>query len=326
MGLNETEFGKVQRVYVSADDDGIRLDRWFKRHVPQLSFGQLAKMLRKGEVRIDGKRADGKTKIIKGQELRVPPLSGRLQALTEKPAVRRLTDEDRDYMRGLILHEDDAVIALNKPAGLPTQGGSGITRHLDGLLGALVGKGDAKPKLVHRLDKDTSGVILLGKTPASTAALTKAFRERSAEKIYHALVVGIPNPREGRISQPIEKEPGKHGERMVPVDGAKPAVSFFRLMDNAANSASFVELQPQTGRTHQLRVHMALIGCPIVGDGKYGGQDAFLTGAVSRKLHLHAQSITLAHPSGGMLSITAPYPAHMVDSLAVLGLEAQEEE
>lgn len=326
MGLKQDEYDKVQRVFVAAGDDGIRLDRWFKRHVPQLSFGQVSKMLRKGEIRIDGKRADGKTKIAKGQELRVPPLSGRLQDAPEKPAVRRLTEEDRRTMRALVLHEDDEVIALNKPAGLPTQGGSGITRHLDGLLGALVEKGAPKPKLVHRLDKDTSGVILLGKTAASAAALTKAFRERDAEKIYHALVVGIPNPREGRISQPIEKEPGKHGERMVPVEGGKPAVSFFRLMDNAANSASFVELQPQTGRTHQLRVHMALIDCPIVGDGKYGGQDAFLTGAVSRKLHLHARSITLAHPSGGVLSITAPYPPHMLESLALLGLEAQEEE
>lgn len=326
MALNRADFDKVQRIDVADDDGGIRLDRWFKRHVPDLGFGPLSKMLRKGEVRVDGKRADGKTKIEAGQELRIPPLTGRLQDREDTPTPRRLSDHDRQYMRDLVLHEDDDLIVLNKPAGLPTQGGTGITRHLDGLLPALVDKGALRPKLVHRLDKDTSGIILLGKTQQSTAALTKAFRERSATKIYHALVIGCPSPKQGRISQPIEKEPGMNGERMVPVEGGKPAVSLYRTMDVAARSTSFVELQPQTGRTHQLRVHMALIGCPIVGDGKYGGQDAFLTGAISRKMHLHAYSISLAHPSGGMLNVTAAYPPHMVDSLSLLGLEAQEED
>lgn len=327
MGLKPSDYDKVQRVHVAADDDGIRLDRWFKRHVPELSFGHLSKMLRKGEVRVDGSRVDGKTKVAKGQELRVPPLSGRLQDVAAKrPAGMRLSDQDRYFMTNLVLHEDDDVIAIDKPAGLPTQGGTGITRHLDGLLGALVPKGAPKPKLVHRLDKDTSGVLLLGKNQVATAALTKAFRDRAAQKTYHALVTGIPNPREGRISQPIEKEPGKQGERMVPVVDGKPAVTLFRTMDNAAGRASFVELHPQTGRTHQLRVHMAFIGCPIVGDGKYGGQEAFLTGAISRKMHLHARSISLAHPRGGVLSVTAAYPQHMIESLDMLGLEALEEE
>lgn len=327
MGLKPSDFNKVQRVHVAADDHDIRLDRWFKRHVPDLSFGQLSRMLRKGEVRVDGKRADGKTKVAKGQELRVPPLTGRLQeAADKKPAGIRMSDQDRLFMQNLVLHEDDDVIAIDKPAGLPTQGGSGISRHLDGLLGALVPKGANKPKLVHRLDKDTSGVLLLGKNQVATAALTKAFRDRAAQKTYHALVAGVPNPREGRISQPIEKEPGKHGERMVPVADGKPAVTLFRTMDNAASRAAFVELHPQTGRTHQLRVHMNFIGCPIVGDGKYGGQEAFLTGSISRKMHLHARAISLAHPRGGVLSVTAAYPAHMLESLDMLGLEASEEE
>ncbi|MEM9881136.1 MAG: RluA family pseudouridine synthase [Pseudomonadota bacterium] len=325
MGLNAADFDKVQHVAIAAGDDGIRLDRWFKRYVPALSFGQLSKMLRKGEVRIDGKRADGKTKIATGQELRIPPLSGRLQAAQPKPT-QGISDADRDFMRTLILHEDDAVIALNKPAGLATQGGSGITRHVDGLLAGLVQKGAARPKLVHRLDKDTSGVLLLGKTGAAAAALTQAFRQRDAQKTYHAIVNGLPNPRDGRITQPIEKAPGAHGEKMVPTDTGKPAVTEFEVLDHAGGKAALVELYPQTGRTHQLRVHMAYIGCPIVGDGKYGGKDAFLTGAISRKLHLHAKAISLSHPDGGAFSIEAPHPEHFSQSLDVLGLDASARE
>jgi len=323
MGLDPAAFHKVQHVAIADGDDGIRLDRWFKRYLPGLSFGQLSKMLRKGEVRVDGKRADGKTKVCAGQELRVPPLSGRLQDAPAKKE-QRISDDDRRFMRDLILHEDKLVIALNKPAGLATQGGSGVTQHVDGLLPALVDKGAPRPKLVHRLDKDTSGILLLGKTAAAAAALAQAFRQRDAQKTYHAIVVGMPNPREGRISQPIDKAPGLHGEKMVPVEKGKPAVTEFEVMDHAGGKASLMALYPHTGRTHQLRVHMAYISCPIVGDGKYGGKEAFLTGAISRKLHLHARAIELAHPAGGLLSLEAPHPQHMCDSLNILGLDASE--
>ncbi|MEO0412319.1 MAG: RluA family pseudouridine synthase [Pseudomonadota bacterium] len=307
---------------VAEDDDGIRLDRWFKRHVPALSFGQVSKMLRKGEVRLDGKRADAKTRIAAGQTLRIPPLDGRLAAQTQAPEKQRFNPADLEFIRSLIVHEDEAVLALNKPPGLPTQGGSGITRHLDGLLRFY---GDRPPRLVHRLDKDTSGLIVLGKTASAAASLAEAFRKRDTEKMYHALTVNVPHPREGQLSAPLEKLPGQGGEKMVVSDGGKSATTRYRVLDVAARRCALMELQPLTGRTHQLRVHMAYLNCPIVGDGKYGGQDAYLTGTISRKLHLHAFRLALAHPDGGMLTLEATYPAHLAESLKALGLEAAQD-
>lgn len=321
--MSLSDLGKVQFVDVAPDDDGIRLDRWFKRHVPQLSFGQVSKMLRKGEVRLDGKRADVKTRVVAGQTLRLPPLDGRLSQVRSAPEPKMSTPEDAAFIQSLILHEDDAVLALNKPPGLPTQGGSGVTRHLDGMLRSY---GDQRPRLVHRLDKDTSGILILGKSPNAAAWLADAFRKRETEKTYHALCIGVPQPQEGEIKARLEKAPGKAGEKMVVSDAGKSAATHFRTLDHAGRRCALMELQPVTGRTHQLRVHMAHIGCPIVGDGKYGGQQAYLTGAISRKLHLHAARISLAHPDGGMLALEAQYPTHMVESLTALGLEADQDQ
>ncbi|MEM9287584.1 MAG: RluA family pseudouridine synthase [Pseudomonadota bacterium] len=316
------DFSAPQHTTISAEDDGIRLDRWFKRHIPQLTFGQLSRMARKGEIRLDGKRAEPKTRLAAGQDLRLPPLDGRLAQAAAPKLTPGDPEADRAFLKECVIHEDDWVLAINKPPGLPTQGGSGVKRHIDGMLRAYA---DPAPRLVHRLDKDTSGVLVLGKTAAAAAALADAFRQRETEKVYHALCIGVPNPQEGRITAPLKKLPIRGNEKMTVDEDGKSAITDYRLMDRAASRCALMELQPLTGRTHQLRVHMASLGCPIVGDGKYGGQDAYLTGTISRKLHLHAARLRLAHPNGSMLSLSAEYPAHMAESCKALGLEANQD-
>jgi 23S rRNA pseudouridine955/2504/2580 synthase len=221
----------------------------------------------------------------------------------------------------MVLTKDRAAIVLNKPPGLATQGGSGTHVHVDGLLDAYAGDNDPRPRLVHRLDKDTSGVLLIARTPGSAAYFSRHFAGRSARKIYWALVVGVPDVFDGMIELPLSKQPGTGGEKMmVDESGAgQTARTRYRVIDRAGNSAAWVELQPLTGRTHQLRVHMAAIGHPIVGDGKYGGQAAFLTGTISRKLHLHARRLVIPHPEGDALDVTAPLPDHFATGLAQLG-------
>ncbi|RME68836.1 MAG: RluA family pseudouridine synthase, partial [Alphaproteobacteria bacterium] len=233
-----------------------------------------------------------------------------------------LSEADAAMIRTTILHMDDAVIALNKPPGLPTQGGPGIERHLDGMLEALRFDYDAPPRLVHRLDKDTSGVILLGRTAGAAAALAKAFRRRTARKVYWALVAGVPKERAGTIRLALAKRPGKGGEKMAAHAAGKAAVTDFITVETVGKRCAWLVLAPRTGRTHQLRLHCAEgLGCPIVGDGKYGGAAAFLTGGISRKLHLHARAITVDHPAGGVLALMAPLPLHMAESWGLLGLD-----
>ena len=310
---------KVQMVKVEADDDGIRLDRWFKRHYPDLTFSALAKMIRKGQVRVDGKKVQPGDRVEEGAEIRVPPIGPAPNPRPAKPELEPLSDADKAFAEEMILHIDEAVIVLNKPAGLATQGGSGVDMHVDRLSEALKFGYDARPKLAHRLDKDTSGVLILGRTAGATAKLTEAFRHRDAEKLYWALLKGVPAIREGKIVLALEKRAGPHGDKMEAVRGGKPARTLYRVVDNAGQRASWVEFQPLSGRMHQLRVHaMSGLGIPIVGDGKYGGAEAFLTGGISRKLHLHARSLTIAHPLGGELSVTAPMPKHMAESWNML--------
>ncbi len=309
----------VQNIEVKDDDDGVRIDRWFKRHFPSIPFVQLQKIMRKGEVRLDGKRVKGKERVSVGQTVRVPPLSQAPTAARQKVTGPSLSDNDIKEVRSWIIYEDDAVIALNKPAGLPTQGGTGQTRHVDGLLDALRDSADRRPKLVHRLDKDTSGALLLGRTPKAAAALAKAFQSRDTDKRYWALVAGTPKERDGRISVRMDKVAAKGHERMVVSADGKLSVTDYSMIESAGQMASWLALKPHTGRTHQLRLHCAEMGHPIVGDGKYGGQAAFLTGAISRKLHLHSRFITFPHPDGGLLTITAPLPEHMIASFDFLG-------
>ncbi|MEK9967756.1 MAG: RluA family pseudouridine synthase [Ferrovibrio sp.] len=308
---------------VSADEADLRLDRWFKRHFPWLGHAKLEKLLRTGQVRIDGGRAKAATRLEVGQAIRIPPLGDPPQD-TEKPRTPKAAKASPERIAELeaaVLHKDDAVIVLNKPAGLATQGGTGLTEHLDGLLGYLKFGSAERPRLVHRLDKDTSGVLLLARSASAAAKLAEALRKRDAHKLYWALVTGVPQQRMGKIDLPLAKLPGAAGERMVyDEDEGKNAVSLYRTIDTAGKRAAWLGMAPLTGRTHQLRVHAAAMGTPIVGDGKYGGQEAYLTGGVSRKLHLHARGIKLMHPDGGKLEVRAPLPPHMAATWDFLGL------
>jgi 23S rRNA pseudouridine955/2504/2580 synthase len=308
---------------VGEDDDGIRLDRWFRRHMPDASFNTVSRWARTGQLRLDGKRVTPGDRIAAGQIIRVPPLEAPAPE-AKKPKRERtpLTPEDEQFVRSLVLHKDRAAIVINKPPGLATQGGTKTDRHLDGLLDGLQFDAEGRPKLVHRLDKDTSGALLVARSANAANFFSKAFSSRTARKLYWALVVGVPDIEDGMIELPIAKQPGTGGEKMhVDEQEGLPARSRYRVIDRAGNAAAWVELQPYTGRTHQLRVHMAAIGHPIVGDGKYGGQDAFLSGGISRKMHLHARRIRIDHPDGSKLDVTAEPPRHFLESLQHLGFE-----
>jgi 23S rRNA pseudouridine955/2504/2580 synthase len=313
----------VRTFTVSDDDDGIRLDRWFKRHMPEVSFNIVSRWSRTGQLRLAGKRAVPGDRVEAGQEIRVPPLESAPQR-TGRPQPRRepLTDEEEQFVRDMVIYEDHGAFVLNKPPGLATQGGTKTHQHLDRLLDGLLGEG-GRPKLVHRLDKDTSGALLVARTARSAGHFAKAFSGRTAKKVYWAIVVGVPDAAEGTIDAPLAKQPGTGGEKMhVDPENGLPAKTRWRVIDRAGNRAAWVELQPLTGRTHQLRAHMAFIGHPIVGDAKYGGADAFLTGGISRKLHLHARRIRIDAADGGKIDVTAELPPHFAESLGTLGFEA----
>ena len=319
----------VRQFTVSEDDSGIRLDRWFKRNLPQIGFATVSRWARTGQIRVDGKRVKPEDRLEQGQMLRVPP--GGEDAPTAKkaaPRIRTLTPEQIAEAKGMVIRETASAIVLNKPPGLATQGGSKTTKHVDGLLDAFVEtEKTPRPRLVHRLDKDTSGVLLIARTPGSAASFSKRFASRSARKVYWALVVGNPQLSEGVIDAPLAKQPGTGGEKMhIDEENGAAAKTRYRVIDRAGQRAAWVELEPLTGRTHQLRVHMAAIGHPIVGDGKYGGPDSFLTGAVSRKMHLHARRLIISEPktgegTGGKLDVTAELPPHFAMSMDVLGFD-----
>jgi 23S rRNA pseudouridine955/2504/2580 synthase len=312
----------IRTFTVSDDDDGIRLDRWFKRHMPDVSFNIVSRWARTGQLRLAGKRAVPGDRVEAGQEIRVPPLE-KAPARTPRPQPRRdpLTEDEEQFVRDMVIYEDPNAFVLNKPPGLATQGGTKTHQHLDRLLDGLASEG-ARPKLVHRLDKDTSGALLVARSARSAGHFAKAFSGRTARKVYWALVVGVPDADQGIIDAPLAKQPGTGGEKMhISEEHGLPAKTRWRVIDRAGNRAAWVELQPLTGRTHQLRAHMAAIGHPIVGDAKYGGADAFLTGGISRKLHLHARRIRIDAPDGGKIDVTAELPAHFTESLATLGFE-----
>lgn len=313
---------EVRQFTVGPDDDGVRLDRWFKRNLPQVGFATVSRWARTGQLRVDGKRADPADRLEKGQVLRVPP-GGITPEGKSGPVRKPLTPEQIELAESMVLEKDRAAIVLNKPPGLATQGGSGTHAHVDGLLDAFMEAKGPRPRLVHRLDKDTSGVLLIARTPGSAAFFSKRFSGRTARKIYWALVVGVPDIQDGLIELPLAKQPGTGGEKMM-VDESEHGQSArtrYRVVDRAGNRAAWVELQPLTGRTHQLRVHMAAIGHPIVGDGKYGGQGAFLSGSISRKMHLHARRLRIEHPEGDWIDVTAPLPEHFANSMEHLGFD-----
>jgi len=311
---------QVRQLLVTEEDDGIRLDRWFRRNLPEVSFGQISRWARTGQLRLDGKRAAPGDRIEAGQTVRVPPQGEEAPAPRKQPQRPTLSVDEVEFVRSLVIHEDAAAFVLNKPPGLATQGGTKTKDHLDRLLDGLAD--GARPKLVHRLDKDTSGALLVARTARAAAFFSKSFSGRTARKVYWAIVVGVPAIGDGMIELPLAKQPGTGGEKMH-VDEAEglAAKTRYRVIERAGNRAAWVELQPHTGRTHQLRVHMAAIGHPVLGDGKYGGQDAFLTGAISRKLHLHARRIRIDHPDGGRIDVAADLPEHFAATVASLGFD-----
>jgi 23S rRNA pseudouridine955/2504/2580 synthase len=317
--------GKVQTVAVTADESGMRVDRFFEARFPGLSFSHIQRIIRKGEVRVNGKRTQPKARLEAGQAVRIPPLK------VEAPAPRDdapAAQKDRAFLKSIILFEDADVMVLNKPMGLAVQGGSGTTRHIDGMLGTMRGPDGQRPRLVHRLDKDTAGCLLVAKTRFAAAALAKTFRSRSAHKIYWALVAGVPKPAQGRIStylakQEVEEDSymriAKHGEK-----DAVHAVTYYAVVEPAAHKFAWISLKPVTGRTHQLRAHMAHVGNPIVGDPKYFNIENWeFPGGVQNKLHLLARRIAVPHPRGGIIDVSAPLPPHMEQSWNLLGFDAK---
>jgi len=316
----------VQTMPVSQEDSEIRLDRWFKRHFPGLGHGRLEKLLRTGQIRIDGKRAGAGDRLAQGQVIRVPPLGDLTLAPPPHPPAEP-SKRDAKMLQAAVLHRDADIIVINKPAGLAVQGGTGTERHLDGLLEALRFEARERPRLVHRLDRDTSGVLVLARNAAAAAKLGAAFRGRAVRKIYWAAVVGCPKPRQGRIDQPLAKQSGRGGERVMPdEEEGQRAVTYYRTIAHAGDRLAWLALQPVTGRTHQLRVHCLALGTPILGDGKYGGAAAHPAGlAQARRLHLHARALALPHPRGGTLTIVAPLPPHMRETWDFFGFAEGDE-
>ncbi|MEQ9145130.1 MAG: RluA family pseudouridine synthase [Parvibaculaceae bacterium] len=320
----------VSHIEVDGGDDGLRVDRWFKRHYPELGHGRLEKLLRKGQVRVDGGRVKANTRLEAGQTIRVPPFGPVSAEAPRKKAKPAFDKKEAAFIQGLVLHMDESIIVLNKPSGLAVQGGSRTERHIDGMLEGLKFDLPERPRLVHRLDRDTSGVLLLARTASAAAKLGKAFKHRQTRKIYWALTVGVPRPENGTIRMMLAKQMGPAGERVVPVDpdtpGAQSSETHFAAVARAGQKLAWVAFMPVTGRTHQLRVHAAeALHCPIVGDGKYGGADAHPGGEIPSALHLHARSIEIAHPDGGRLSISAPLPEHMVKTWDLLGLDQEDD-
>ena len=317
--------GVTQRE-VAADEAGMRVDRWFKLHYPGLGFAPLQKLLRSGQVRVDGGRVKTQSRLQAGQTVRVPPIDDGASRPRHVTANTIRDRSDDDVLRATLLHEDERVLVFNKPAGLATQGGSGVNRSVDSMLEAWRDRAGQKPRLVHRLDRDTSGALVVARTRAAAQALTAAFRERDTRKVYWALVHGVPAPREGRISTWLVKEQTPKGDRMRVAQhgepGADHAVSTYRTIDAGPRYVSWLEMSPHTGRTHQLRIHARYIGNAIVGDPKYpddAGRE--VPGGVQRKLHLHARRIVVPHPSGGVIDVTAPLPPHMIQSWNLLGFD-----
>jgi 23S rRNA pseudouridine955/2504/2580 synthase len=317
---------------VTQDEADIRLDRWFRRHFPSLPQSAIQRLCRTGQIRVDGKRAEAATRLVPGQEIRIPPLPAETRptvasATTSTPADPVAQRE----LEKTILFRDEHLIVLNKPHGLPVQGGPGIARHLDGMLDLLRFGSEHRPRLVHRLDRDTSGVLLLARTPGTAARLAALFRGRDIQKTYWAVVVGRPLPPEGRIDLPLKRIGGARGERTAPADRsdkeAARAITDYQTLDAAGQKFAWLELQPLTGRTHQLRVHCVAMRTPILGDAKYeqpdqnGAFGARITG-LSDDLHLHARSLVLPHPAGGTLMVEADLPPHIQATFKTLGFVA----
>jgi 23S rRNA pseudouridine955/2504/2580 synthase len=320
--MSQDDLSAVRHIAVQSDDGEVRLDRWFKRHYPDLSYGQVAKWLRTGQVRVDGHRAKPGQRVSQGQEIRVPPMPA--TRTDERPAERKRPPVDRAdaaALRASVIYQDEFLIALNKPAGLAVQGGSKTHRHLDGMLDALQFDAKDRPRLVHRLDKDTSGLLLLARDRQTASQLAVLFQGREVAKTYWALVVGVPEHDSGVIDARLGKRGGEGSERVESVDDGQTAETEYRVLDHAARRIAWLELRPRTGRTHQLRAHCKVMGTPIVGDGKYGGRESEVEG-LPQRLHLHARGLTLPHPaSGERLTLEAPLDDILAKSWSFVGFD-----
>ena len=318
----------VQMVTVHNDDDGSRLDKWFKRHFPTVSHGQLQKLLRTGQVRLDGRRTRANERLVTGQKVRVPPLKSIKTATKAKShaygEIRHLARE----LRKRVLYQDDDILAIDKPSGLAVQGGSKTIQHIDGALDGLKLGAKDRPRLVHRLDRDTSGVLLLGRSRKAAQLLTAAFQRRETRKLYWAVVAGAPTLDEGFIDLALDKHGGRWGEKMVAFEGGKSAQTLFRVVDRVGRLAAWLAMEPLTGRTHQLRAHAALaLKTPIIGDGKYGGSNAFPDGLpVTKTMQLHARAIQLLSLSGQPLLIESPLPEGMNENFEFLGFQERDKQ
>ncbi len=308
----------VQTHTVTKDESELRLDRWFKRRFPALGHGRLEKLLRTGQIRVDGRRAKASMRLETGQSVRVPPLGIAAPPPPRKPEIN---SKDAAELRRRILYKDEWVIALDKPAGLAVQGGTRTHRHLDAMLDALRFEAEERPRLVHRLDRDTSGVLLLARSATAARALAEAFRQKSAIKLYWAVTVGVPDRAAGIVDLPLAKLAGPRGERVAAdEEQGLRALTRWRVVDRAGRKAAWLALMPLTGRTHQLRVHCSALGAPILGDFKYGGKESIIPGGEERPvLHLHARAIRMPHPDGGFLEVKAPLPRHIRGTFAFLG-------
>ena len=320
--------GVVQRK-VKPDEEGLRLDRWFQRHYPQVTHGRLERLLRTGQVRVDGARVKASHRVAGGATIRVPPIPVTIPAPEDKNSAPAITPKDRAFIEGLVIHRDDDVIVLNKPAGLAVHGGTKTERHVDAPITALVHKGAERSGLVHRLDRDTSGVLVIAANARAAAALAQAFRARDTRKVYWALTTGVPTPRHGKIDGALIKRPAADGRERVRLaeegeeEDAKDAVTLFDMLDHVTTMA-WLALMPLTGRTHQLRAHCAAMGTPIVGDAKYGSEPARTHGEIPKKLMLHARSLRIRHPRGGWLEVSAPLPPHMAKVWDMFGFDKED--
>jgi 23S rRNA pseudouridine955/2504/2580 synthase len=322
----------VETIIVDKKDAGLRLDRWFRVYFPEVGYSYLQKLLRSGQVRVDSRRAEANLRLEAGQQVRVPAVV-RQPPKASKPSLSPplgLSKADRDFIERTILFEDDHVLVLNKPFGIAVQGGTGTKRHIDGILAGMPDRfGGERPRLVHRLDRDTTGVLLVAKTRDAAAKLGRIFQTRSAAKTYWALVKGVPKPPQGRIEAALVKAAGPDGDRVRKAlpgeqDKAMHATTHYSVIDRVAHKVSWVSLKPVTGRQHQLRAHMALIGHPIVGDNKYEGDKVLADSGIDIKLHLHARRLVIPHPAGGKtIDVTAPLSDHMRKTWDMLGLDAK---
>jgi 23S rRNA pseudouridine955/2504/2580 synthase len=313
---------------VGKDEAGLRLDRWFRLKFPELTHSHLQKLLRTGQIRVDSKRVKSNARLEAGQMVRVPPaVLGEAKAPPSVKPPPGLSKADRTLIEKMILYEDDEVLVLNKPFGLAVQGGTGTRRHVDGLLAGMIDRFGARPRLVHRLDRDTTGVLLVAKTRAAAATLGEVFRSRAAKKTYWALVKGVPRPAQRKVEAALVKASGPEGDHVRKAeageqDRALHATTHYSVIERVANKAAWMSLKPVTGRQHQLRAHMDMIGHPIIGDAKYPSEPIFDDEEIGAKLHLHARRLVIPHPTGkGTIDVTAPLPEHMRRTWAALGLD-----